>query len=225
MNGRVVIIFAHHFHLCWNAYDRTSILSLRTPSLPVALSERFTELVQFVQCSGVKLLLWVTMADASTAEPYIDPALLSTLVESSGTDGSATSLAFKSGNSYAGSLAGSTTMHGNGTYKWASSGVSYTGDFEKNLMTGNGRYEWPDGSAYEGEVRGGIRHGVGTFTGPGGFPRYEGQGFEGRRHGKGKLAYSRDGDVYDGEWADDMREGQGVLTHASGNTPSVKRPL
>ena len=150
-------------------------------------------------------------------EQLIDEHLLPTLVVAPA-KGSGVTLAFTSGNTYAGDLAGTTTMHGAGAYKWAASGVTYVGDFAASAMTGKGKYAWPDGSAYEGEVKGGIRHGVGTFCGPGGFPRYEGQWVEGRRHGKGLLVYSEGGDEYEGGWANDVREGQGTLTHASGNT-------
>ena len=150
-------------------------------------------------------------------EQLIDEQLLPTLVVAPA-KGNGVTLAFTSGNTYAGDLAGTTTMHGAGAYKWAASGVTYVGDFAASAMTGKGKYAWPDGSAYEGEVKGGIRHGVGTFCGPGGFPRYEGQWVEGRRHGKGQLVYSEGGDEYEGGWANDVREGQGTLTHASGNT-------
>ena len=157
------------------------------------------------------------MPEPSNEQINIDEQLLPTLVVAPA-KGSGVTLAFTSGNTYAGDLAGTTTMHGAGAYKWAASGVTYVGDFAASAMTGKGKYAWPDGSAYEGEVKGGIRHGFGTFCGPGGFPRYEGQWVEGRRHGKGLLVYSEGGDVYEGDWANDVREGQGTLTHASGNT-------
>jgi hypothetical protein len=158
-----------------------------------------------------------SMPEPSNEQINIDEQLLPTLVVAPA-KGSGVTLAFTSGNTYAGDLAGTTTMHGAGAYKWAASGVTYVGDFAASAMTGKGKYAWPDGSAYEGEVKGGIRHGFGTFCGPGGFPRYEGQWVEGRRHGKGLLVYSEGGDVYEGDWANDVREGQGTLTHASGNT-------
>lgn len=34
----------------------------------------------------------------------------------------------------------------------------------KNELVGAGRYNWSDGSSYEGGVMGGLRHGHGTFT-------------------------------------------------------------
>ena len=150
----------------------------------------------------------------------IDPKLLKTIVASPCDAASLEAnpcFEFKSGNTYSGGIVGGTTMHGGGTYKWADTGVTYDGEFSANEISGTGRYVWPDGSVYEGEVRGGIRHGVGVFSGPGGFPMYDGQWCEGRRHGSGVLTYSDGGDVYDGEWENDERSGAGTLTHASGN--------
>jgi len=152
------------------------------------------------------------MADPTS---IIDPKLMHAIVADAPAPGK--DFSFRSGNSYEGEVAGSTTMHGQGMYTWSSTGVTYTGGFVSNTITGNGTYAWPDGSAYEGEVYAGLRHGVGIFTGPGGYPRYEGQWQAGQRHGKGKLEYKQGGDVYDGDWEDDMRHGQGTLTHASGN--------
>ena len=147
----------------------------------------------------------------------LDPSLLSTIVSERKLDGD-TSLQFRSGNVYTGELADQTTMHGAGIYRWSSAGVTYAGEFASNKLTGRGKYSWADGSTYEGELRAGVRHGVGTFSGPGGHPKYEGQWVEGRRHGKGMLTYSDGGDVYEGEFANDQREGSGTLTHGSGNS-------
>lgn len=150
----------------------------------------------------------------------IDARLLSTIVSSpldAASLGESGTFEFRSGNTYEGGIAGGTTMHGDGAYRWADTGVTYRGQFSSNELSGAGTYEWPDGSRYEGEVRGGVRHGSGLFVGPAGFPRYDGQWHEGRRHGVGKLEYEAGGDVYEGEWVADVRHGHGRLTHASGN--------
>lgn len=76
-------------------------------------------------------------------------------------------------------------------------------------MRGEGKYSWPDGSSYEGEVFDGLRHGYGVFTGPHGMCRYAGAWRAGRRHGKGRLDYDpRGGSYYEGEWEDDEKHGQ-----------------
>lgn len=157
--------------------------------------------------------------------PSLDPELLRTIVteESLPQPGAAEAgaveeLAFRSGNKYVGTLADGTTMDGAGEYQWAATGVTYKGAFKDNAATGSGTYKWPDGCSYEGDLVAGVRHGVGTLRGPGGFPCYEGEWRNGRRHGMGKLVYAKGGDVYEGQWVDDMREGQGTLTHANGNT-------
>ena len=141
-----------------------------------------------------------------TIMPSFPPSMLDTI--STKTE---ETLSFKTGNLYEGPLAEGTTMAGRGTYKWAAQAVSYAGNFHSNSIDGSGVYAWADGSTYDGEVVAGMRHGAGTFTGKGGFPRYEGQWKEGRRHGQGKLVYSDGGDVYEGEWIDDMREGQASI--------------
>ena len=126
------------------------------------------------------------------------------------------STTFKSGNTCVGAFQDATTLSGRGSYTWAQGGVTYEGTFADNKIVGDGAYNWPDGSQYQGQLVAGLRHGTGTFTGPGGLPRYEGQWKAGRRHGKGKLTYVG-GDVYEGDWDNDMRQGQGTLTHTSGN--------
>ena len=120
---------------------------------------------------------------------------------------------FKTGNIYQGPLAEATLMDGSGTYSWAAQGVSYTGDFHENVISGSGVYGWADGSTYEGQVVAALRHGFGKFRGKGGSPFYEGEWKEGRRHGQGKLVYNQGGDVYEGQWVDDVREGQACRKH------------
>ena len=156
--------------------------------------------------------------DAEVAAPV---ALLRSLVTAdpaeAGEGGHA--ITFKSGNTYVGTLANGATMDVGGTYTWASKAgpVVYEGAFASNVIEGEGKYEWADGSRYEGHLSAGKRSGTGTFSGPGGYPRYEGEWKAGRRHGRGKLVYGEGGDVYDGDWVDDMRSGRGTHTHASGN--------
>ena len=163
----------------------------------------------------------------SPTPAQIDKRLLSTIVdgapvaaedaEAAAAAGAPSTLRFRSGNLYSGGLANATTMEGEGHYTWASSGATFEGSFVQNTVSGAGVYTWADGCRYEGQVAAGLRHGVGTFTGKGGFPMYEGEWREGRRHGSGTLRYRPEGDVYVGQWADDVRCGEGTLSHASGN--------
>jgi len=71
-----------------------------------------------------------------------------------------------------------------------------------------------DGSAYEGECRGGERDGHGTYTWASG-NRYEGQWSNGVQDGKGKLSY-QSGVVYTGEFKQGLESGTGVMVWPNG---------
>lgn len=58
-------------------------------------------------------------------------------------------------------------------------------------LTGRGKYTWPDGSQYEGDVQDGLRHGQGVFTAAT-KERYEGEWKNGLRHGFGILWYNEE---------------------------------
>ena len=47
------------------------------------------------------------------------------------------------------------------------------GSWVNNMMSGEGRYEWPDGRTYEGNFKADLRHGYGVFNWPG-VRKYEG---------------------------------------------------
>ena len=96
-------------------------------------------------------------------------------------------------------------MHGVGKYTFAD-GITYSGDFTYNCITGTGTYVWTDGSTYTGQVKDGLRHGKGVFTGPGGQGVYDGDWFDGKREGEGKLYYNEEKTVYyEGVWKANMR--------------------
>lgn len=59
-------------------------------------------------------------------------------------------------------------------------------------MTGKGRYDWPDGSWYEGDVNIGLRHGFGTYATP------------------------EEECIYEGEWKDGLKDGKGVMVFKNG---------
>eukprot|EP00927_Polykrikos_kofoidii_P077277 TRINITY_DN74234_c0_g1_i1.p1 TRINITY_DN74234_c0_g1~~TRINITY_DN74234_c0_g1_i1.p1 ORF type:complete len:537 (-),score=87.32 TRINITY_DN74234_c0_g1_i1:240-1703(-) len=65
-------------------------------------------------------------------------------------------------------------MHGQGSFKWAD-GSSYEGSFHSGEMHGFGRYEWPEGSAYDGAWVRGQMSGQGQFD-----SRFDGSYMNGR---------------------------------------------
>ena len=80
------------------------------------------------------------------------------------------------------------------------------------LQRGTLRYR--DGSQYEGEHRGGLRHGRGTYTWVDG-NRYEGEWHEDKMHGQGRMTWHY-GDRYEGEYRDGQRHGRGAYIWADG---------
>lgn len=157
------------------------------------------------------------------------------------------SLTLVGGNGYAGDLR-QNQMHGDGVFTWVE-GVRFAGKFERNQvrsapaavakrprarqrltsapprarwpsqMTKCGRYTWPDGSVYEGQIRDGKRHGLGRMR-CGHVPSiYVGHWDNGLRHGHGTCVYNEDGTcVYKGQWRRDARHGLGLMLYPSGNT-------
>eukprot|EP00742_Colponemidia_sp_Colp-10_P002729 GILJ01002919.1.p1 GENE.GILJ01002919.1~~GILJ01002919.1.p1 ORF type:complete len:820 (+),score=104.32 GILJ01002919.1:264-2462(+) len=88
-----------------------------------------------------------------------------------------------------------------------------------NEISGGGRYSYPDGSYYEGQVYKGLRHGSGTFACADGVTEYSGQWEEGKRQGHGKLTYNSERTAYyDGVWKAGLKNGKGKMVFASGNT-------
>lgn len=74
--------------------------------------------------------------------------------------------------------------------------------------------KYESGSSYKGQVKDGLPHGYGCWTGPSG-EWYEGEYENGRRHGSGKNGWSN-GDVYEGNWSNDQRHGYGKNTWPTG---------
>jgi hypothetical protein len=92
--------------------------------------------------------------------------------------------------------------------------MRFEGDFFNNALTGEGRYTWPDGSSYEGQVENGLRHGRGTYKHGGDV--YSGDWVRGKRNGHGVQKYAT-GAEYEGEWKKDQRHGYGSMLYPSGN--------
>ena len=68
---------------------------------------------------------------------------------------------------------------------------------------------------YEGDTKGGKKHGKGTFTYTNG-DKYLGEWKDDKKHGKGTFTYTN-GDKYIGEWKDDKKHGQGACTWPNGD--------
>ena len=108
-------------------------------------------------------------------------------------------------------------FHGIGRFAWPD-GVVYEGELVEGEFTGKGTYNWPDGSSYEGGVRNTLRHGTGSFQRPDG-QKYDGEWVDGLKDGKGRMVYNEKATVvYTGEWCKDLRHGYGSMRYHSGNS-------
>ena len=91
----------------------------------------------------------------------------------------------------------------------------FEGQFDKNLIDGQGTFYFNDGAKYVGEFKHNAIEGKGTKYLKNG-DRYEGQFIQGNREGKGTY-YFAEGGEYTGDWKNDIREGQGTMTWNTGN--------
>uniref|UniRef100_A0A665WMT7 Radial spoke head component 1 n=1 Tax=Echeneis naucrates TaxID=173247 RepID=A0A665WMT7_ECHNA len=88
-----------------------------------------------------------------------------------------------------------------------------------------GKYTWPNGSSYVGEVYNGVRHGTGSFKDGINGVSYRGQWDQGKRHGKGTVYYSHDKTSwYKGDWVKNNREGMGVRWYVCVNDRTLYYP-
>lgn len=71
-------------------------------------------------------------------------------------------------------------------------GESYTGNWVRDIIEGQGKYTFGNGAVYEGKFKGGKYQGTGTFTWP-------------------------DGSSYSGDWESNVMEGTGTFTTAEGD--------
>uniref|UniRef100_A0A7S3D7Y8 Uncharacterized protein n=1 Tax=Palpitomonas bilix TaxID=652834 RepID=A0A7S3D7Y8_9EUKA len=74
-------------------------------------------------------------------------------------------------------------------------------------------------SAYVGEKRGQVRHGIGHYKFKNSFFEYEGGWENGKMEGQGRLLFA-DGGYYEGEFSDGEMEGQGLRVWADGSSYS-----
>ena len=75
-------------------------------------------------------------------------------------------------------------------------------------------FTYKTGASYDGEWKGGMRHGMGTMRWPDG-AQYVGLWNHNYASGSGKFFHS-EGDVYDGKWANNKANGFGIYTNTSG---------
>lgn len=90
------------------------------------------------------------------------------------------------GNVYVGDF-NTDLMDGNGIYTWAD-GKNYNGGWKANKMHGFGTYKWADGKLYVGYFVDGIREGLGSFKWTDG-REYKGGWSKGKMHGEGSYLY------------------------------------
>lgn len=81
--------------------------------------------------------------------------------------------------------------------------------------TGRGRFDWPNGDIYDGDMLRGLRHGQGKFIWRNG-QEFVGQWMNGKAIGQGTLKLSN-GDVYEGSIEDGVPDGSGAMRYASGD--------
>lgn len=86
------------------------------------------------------------------------------------------------------------------------------GRLEDGSPDGEGIVRWPDGSWYQGEFQGGLRHGRGLYvSAEDGRRPYGGQWKHGKRDGSGQTACDSDGALdYTGDWINGQPHGYGT---------------
>jgi len=89
-------------------------------------------------------------------------------------------------------------------------GSYYDGNFKLGEYDGFGIYCWYNEKMYEGDWKEGKMHGKGKITYSNG-DYYEGYFYRGKKHGKGIFKWAKDGTYYDGEWNNNMPHGIGYV--------------
>jgi len=97
-------------------------------------------------------------------------------------------------------------QHGFGKETLEGGNVKYEGGFVQSKKEGKGRFDWKDGSYYEGEVQDNQFCGSGIYHMSESNRTYEGAFVANQFDGKGKLMYN-DGFVYFGDWRAGKKEG------------------
>ena len=74
---------------------------------------------------------------------------------------------------------------------------------------------WPNGDRYEGQLHGGMMHGMGILISSNG-DKYTGQFRFGNMSGQGKMVFAN-GDTYTGEFSDNAMGGKGNYNYSNGD--------
>ena len=96
-----------------------------------------------------------------------------------------------------------------GRFDWAD-GSYYEGNFNNGEYNGFGVYKWQNDKFYEGDWKEGKMHGRGKLSYTNG-DWYEGSFYKGKKHGKGIFKWAKDGSYYDGEWNNNNPHGIGFV--------------
>ena len=98
-------------------------------------------------------------------------------------------------------------------YKY-STGAVYNGEWKGGLRHGKGVMMWTDGASYDGNWDLGQASGYGKFSHVSG-DVYSGEWYRNKTNGKGSYLNSK-GAKYDGYWKDDLQQGEGMETWTEG---------
>lgn len=96
-----------------------------------------------------------------------------------------------------------------GRFQWTD-GSYFEGAFKKGEYDGFGVYKWNKDKIYEGDWKEGKMHGRGKLSYTNG-DCYEGQFYKGKKHGKGIFKWAQQGTYYDGEWNNNQPHGVGFV--------------
>ena len=86
-------------------------------------------------------------------------------------------------------------------------GTTYIGEIHNNKISGTGKYIFPDGAIYNGEILNGLRHGYGVYEHNLEFIKYEGYWLNGNKHGNG--IYILKNILYEGKFFDGLKHSYG----------------
>jgi len=106
--------------------------------------------------------------------------------------------------------------HGKGRAISVDGKRAYAGEFLKGYFSGQGDYDWGDGTVYSGEFNKSRKHGHGSLTYPD-KSKYIGEFRNNVYDGDGTYV-SADGDAYAGRFQNGHYHGRGTFTWANGNT-------
>lgn len=109
-----------------------------------------------------------------------------------------------------------------GRAKTDDAGSWFEGSWTNDQPNGKGRFDYPNGDTYIGEVAEGRRHGQGEYIYADG-SKHVGQYLNGEANGSGTFTWKEGpnaGDVYTGGYKDGLRHGIGYYKFANGETYS-----